>query len=130
MTRGNQLRSTLQAIIFALTILLYYAKLSTSSPDENDEDQLLVKKYILCLYRPEKSSTNSTYVKDNQHHHRKCDLSSLRLPPTSCRQLAFIGHRLNGIYLIANPDTNKIETVYCDFGANRKRYFLFVKFCR
>jgi len=64
----------------------------------------------------------------HQHHHRKCDLSSLRLPPTSCRQLAFIGHHLNGIYLIANPDTNKTETVYCDFGANRKRYFLFVKF--
>jgi len=42
------------------------------------------------------------------------------LPPSSCRQLSTIGHYLDGIYLIANPDTNKIETVYCDFGSSTR----------
>jgi len=50
------------------------------------------------------------------------DSSSLspKLPPSSCRQLSTIGHYLNGIYLVANQDTNKIETVYCNFGTSSK----------
>jgi len=34
--------------------------------------------------------------------------SSTRKPPSSCRQLSTIGHYLDGIYLVANPDTNKV----------------------
>jgi len=47
--------------------------------------------------------------------------SSPRLPPSSCRQLSSIGHYLDGIYLVANPDTNKIETVYCEFGSSTRK---------
>jgi len=46
--------------------------------------------------------------------------SSPRLPPSSCRQLSTIGHYLDGIYLVANVDSNKIETVYCDFGSSTR----------
>ena len=46
--------------------------------------------------------------------------SSPRLPPSSCRQLSTIGHYLDGIYLVANADSNKIETVYCDFGSSTR----------
>ncbi len=46
-------------------------------------------------------------------------IDSPRAPPSSCRQLSTIGHSLDGIYLIANPDSSKIETVYCDFGTTR-----------
>ncbi len=49
------------------------------------------------------------------------DDSSPRLPPSSCRQLSTIGHYLDGIYLIANQETNKIETVYCDFGSSTRK---------
>jgi len=45
--------------------------------------------------------------------------SSQKMPPSSCRQLSTIGHSLDGIYLVSNPDTNKIETVYCVFGQTR-----------
>ena len=34
--------------------------------------------------------------------------------PSSCRDLALIGHTLNGLYLVQNLVTNKIETVYCN----------------
>lgn len=43
-----------------------------------------------------------------------------RSPPSSCRQLSTIGHHLNGIYLVANPDTNHVESVYCAFGTTSK----------
>jgi len=47
------------------------------------------------------------------------DLSP-RLPPSSCRQLSAVGHYLDGIYLVANSDTNKIETVFCEFGSSTR----------
>jgi len=43
-----------------------------------------------------------------------------RLPPSSCRQLSTIGHYLDGIYMVANPDTNKIEALYCEFGSSTR----------
>jgi len=46
--------------------------------------------------------------------------SSPRLPPPSCRQLSTIGHYLDGIYLVANPDTKKIEAIYCEFGSSTR----------
>lgn len=49
--------------------------------------------------------------------------SSPKTPPSSCRQLSTIGHSLDGIYLVSNPDTNKIETVYCVFGQTRNIIF-------
>ena len=47
-----------------------------------------------------------------------------KLPPSSCRQLSTIGHYLDGIYLVANPDTNKIETIYCYFGHTRNVIYI------
>ncbi len=103
------------------------ALISQSTAPVVENRHLINKRHYPDNNKPEKNSMNAT-IKDNQHHHRKCDLSSLKLPPTSCRQLAFVGHHLNGIYLIANPDTNKVETVYCDFtGTNRKIYLIFTK---
>jgi len=32
------------------------------------------------------------------------------------RELSLIGHSLDGLYLLKNPNTKKIETVFCDFG--------------
>ena len=43
------------------------------------------------------------------------DSSAREVLPSSCGDLSLIGHNLNGLYLVQNPDTNKIETVYCDF---------------
>ncbi len=47
------------------------------------------------------------------------DDPSPRAPPSSCRQLSTIGHSLDGIYMVANPDSNKIEAIFCDFGTTR-----------
>ena len=44
--------------------------------------------------------------------------------PSSCRDLALIGHTLNGLYLVQNLETNKIETVYCNFKTPSKFWYL------
>jgi len=46
--------------------------------------------------------------------------TSPRLPPSSCRQLSTIGHYLDGIYLVANADTKKIEAIYCEFESSTR----------
>jgi len=51
------------------------------------------------------------------------DSSSIRaIAPSSCRELSLLGHSLDGLYLVQNVDTNKIETVLCNFGTSRKHY--------
>ena len=46
--------------------------------------------------------------------------SSKLVIPASCRELSLIGHSLDGLYLVKNINTKKIETVYCDFGDSGK----------
>ncbi|MFO0089554.1 MAG: hypothetical protein ACK518_01845 [bacterium] len=43
------------------------------------------------------------------------DSSTKAVAPSSCRELSLIGHSLDGLYLLQNPKTRKIETVFCDF---------------
>lgn len=67
-------------------------------------------------------TSNTHQLKKDADPRMPDPLSSPRLPPSSCRQLSTIGHYLDGIYLITNPDTNKIETVFCDFGSSTRNY--------
>ncbi len=48
------------------------------------------------------------------------DSSTKELAPSSCGELSFAGHSLNGFYLVQNPDTQKAETVLCTFGTSGK----------
>ena len=40
--------------------------------------------------------------------------------PSSCADLQAIGHSLDGFYLVKNPTTKKIETIFCDFVTSGK----------
>ena len=48
------------------------------------------------------------------------DSSTRAVKPSSCRDLSLIGHILDGLYLVQNVDTKKVETVFCDFGTTSK----------
>ncbi len=90
--------------------------MSRSTHQEQEIHLLKTKHYI----------NDITKSKLNENIYRQMGLTddadspSPRLPPSSCRQLSTIGHYLDGIYLVANPDTNKIETIYCDFGSSTR----------
>ncbi len=48
------------------------------------------------------------------------DSPTRAVAPSSCRELSMIGHILDGLYLVQNPDTKKVETVFCTFGTSSK----------
>ena len=52
--------------------------------------------------------------------------SSLRaLLPSSCRDLSQFGLSFDGLYLVKNPETRKIETIFCDFGTSSKFFSIY-----
>jgi len=74
-------------------------------------------------------STSNVHEKNyfsNDNDDTRSSKYSPRTPPSSCRQLSNIGHFLDGIYLVANPDTNKIETVYCDFTGTTRNIIIYI----
>jgi len=85
--------------------------LTTQRAQQEEEIKLLKNK-------PASIKTNSIPIESD---------SSPRLPPSSCRQLSTIGHSLDGIYLVANQDTKKIEAIYCEFGSSTRMATLFLK---
>ena len=58
--------------------------------------------------------------------HRKVgpsdDTLTRAVAPSSCRELSLIGHILDGLYLVQNPDTKQVETVFCTFGITSSKY--------
>jgi len=90
------------------TIVAKHDKLVTDFLPSND-------KKMSSIYRREISSGDS---------------STRAVVPSSCRELSLIGHSLDGLYLVQNQDTNKIETVYCDFGTlSNELHFKIYFFC-
>ena len=43
--------------------------------------------------------------------------------PSSCSELEQRGHSFDGLYLVKNPETKKIETVFCRFETEGKVAF-------
>ncbi len=89
--------------------------------DKQEEEIRLLKDRVNHdqFIKPEKFK-NHADPDDTINHGFKSN-SSPRLPPSSCWQLSTIGHNLDGIYMIANPNTNKIEAVYFDFGSSTRK---------
>ena len=46
--------------------------------------------------------------------------STRAVAPSSCRELSANGHSSDGLYLVKNQNTKKIETVLCTFGTEGK----------
>jgi len=41
-------------------------------------------------------------------------------PPSSCQELSMLDYYLDGLYLVKNKQTKKIESVFCQFSAENK----------
>ena len=69
------------------------------------------------LFRDDERAPQSTDLNEMISSHAVSGDSSTRaVRTTSCKDLALIGHNIDGLYHVQNVDTNKIETVFCDFG--------------
>jgi len=93
-------------------------QLNTQSAKQEEEIRLLdLRKYDNIAAFESSENKNARFASDENGI--KSD-SLPRLPPSSCRQLSTIGHYLDGIYMVANRDTNKIEAVYCEFESSTR----------
>jgi len=111
-TRFNDLAAENQKHKEQIDILI-----TRSTHQEQEIHLLKTRHFIDDIIKPkshENIDSRKMSLTDN------ADSLSPRIPPSSCRQLSTIGHYLDGIYLVANPDTNKIETVYCEFGSSTR----------
>ena len=73
-------------------------------------------KVVTELHSSKDNTVGSIYKKEGSSN----DSSTRAVVPSSCRDLSLIGHILDGLYLIKNVDTKKVETVFCDFGTSSK----------
>jgi len=86
-------------------------QLETINPSVPSHDELI----------PDLRSSNYNMMGSIHRKQDSSDDSSTRaVLPSSCRDLSLIGHSLNGLYLVQNLDTKKIETVFCNFGTSSK----------
>jgi len=53
-------------------------------------------------------------------NHNDGQLSKAFSPPSSCEELAMLDYHLDGLYLVKNKQTKKIQTVFCKFSADDK----------
>lgn len=71
--------------------------------------------------RPEHTIENNNIGLNNGKGGSSSGHSSNKvIVPSSCRELSIAGHSFDGLYLVQNPDSRKIETVFCDFGTSGK----------
>ena len=47
-------------------------------------------------------------------------VSKASTPPSSCQDLAMLDYHLDGLYLVKNQQTQRIQTVFCKFSADNK----------
>ena len=118
-----ELRKNLQAVNSELVMQI--DQLVTENMEQNQRFERLESEFQakIDLLRAEQDEEirllkNKPFIKKNSMPIESD--SSPRLPPSSCRQLSTIGHFLDGIYLVANPDTKKIEAIYCEFGSSTR----------
>jgi len=119
----KNLRNNLQVLNEELSFKINQLAMENQKQEEKIKSLMIQsesqEKEIRLLKSTEPKSQIKNVV-ENENKLINSDSTLPRVPPSSCRQLSTIGHYLDGIYLVANPDTKKIETVYCDFGGTRK----------
>ena len=93
-------------------------KLLESKNNQQDKD---IKYLNTTMVSPQElvQSTGRSYC-ERHFTKEECESPIKTTAPSSCRDLAIRGHSFNGIYLLNNPETNKIQTALCLFGNSGK----------
>ena len=108
----KNLRNNLRVLNEELSFKINQLAMENQKQEEKIESLMIrtasQEKEIRLLKSTElKSQINKNFV-EKENKLINSDSTSPRVPPSSCRQLSTIGHFLDGIYMVANPNTNKI----------------------
>jgi len=92
-------------------------ELKTQNRDHSKRIDLLEQKVATIQNTPAaKDKLKNGALKNNDGQ-----VSKDPTPPSSCEELAMLDHHLNGLYLVKNKQTKKIQTVFCKFSADKGR---------
>jgi len=96
--------------------------LKTTNRDQSKRIDQLEQK-LATLQNTTTSQTLTRAAKDKMMKDRACNekdgrFSKASTPPSSCQELSMLDHYHDGLYLVKNKETEKIQTVFCQFLAD------------
>ncbi len=100
--------------------------LQTQNMDQSKRIGQLEKKLAMLQNTPPTTSAltrgnNKEKLKNGfSYNNNESHISKTCTPPSSCQELAMLDYYLNGLYLVKNKQTKKIQTVFCTFLADNK----------
>ena len=106
--------------------------LKTQNRDQSKRINQLEQKLATLQNTPRASSalTRGSYqdkMKNGASSNNNGQVSKASIPPSSCQELSLLDYYLDGLYLVKNKQTKKIQTVFCKFSdGNRGRMNLFI----
>lgn len=85
-------------------------------------EQLEQKLAMLQNTPPSQPLTRTTKdkMKNRDSYDMDGRLSKSSTPPSSCQELSMLDYYLDGLYLVKNKQTKKIESVFCQFSADNQ----------
>jgi len=96
---------------------------------QQDKKILLLEKEIFRIKSVSPKPTDSCSKRVSKvASENKASTRAFTSIPTSCDELRTKGHFANGVYLVLNEETNKIDAVLCQFlGAKQSKVEIFEK---
>ena len=97
--------------------------LKTGNMDQSKRIDQLEQKLTL-LQKPTSAAliggNTKDQMKNGSSNNNDGRVSKALTPPSSCQDLSMLDYYLDGLYLVKNKQTKKIQTVFCKFSADDK----------
>jgi len=99
--------------------------LKTQNKEQSRRIDQLEQKLATLENTPPASSAltrgnNKGKMKSGVSNNNDGQVSKGSTPPSSCQELAVLNHYLDGLYLVKNKQTKKIQTDFCKFSAGNQ----------
>jgi len=98
--------------------------LKINNSDQSKRIAQLEQKLAMLQNTPPASSAltrgNNKDMIKNEASYKKEQVSPALTPPSSCQDLAMLDYYLDGLYLVKNKQTKKIQTVFCKFSVDNQ----------
>ncbi len=99
--------------------------LKTQNRDQSNRIDKLEQKLTTLQNTPLASSSltrgnNKDKMKNRATNNMGGQVSDALTPPSSCQDLAMLDYYLDGLYLVTNKQSKKIQTVFCIFSSENK----------
>jgi len=98
--------------------------LKTQNRDQSKRIDQLEQKLAMLQNTPSTSPGLTRGIENdklkNMASSNNNQVSKSSTPPSSCQELAMLDYYLDGLYLVKNKQTKKIQTVFCKFSAGNE----------